>query len=528
MISELLPASGWLVAFGAALLTLLISGVVAIAYGRRRFLAGRSSRDAELEQLAQRTDELRAHLSEQQARAQQEAQRMRALEQAVNLAAREQGELRGRLAGMAQLERLGQQRDAELAQTRGKLQVALTEASVLQSRLSNEVVQSAERLAFLERVRGEFSDAFKTLANDVLDDKSRRLNAENVSQMGTLLNPVREQLKSFQEIVQQAYVSEARERSVLGREIESLKVLNHQLNAEAANLSRALRGDNQVQGAWGELILERLLEACGLTEGREYFSQIVLKDEGGGRPRPDVIVRLPQSRDLVIDSKVALVAYERALHAADDGERQTAVDEHVRSMRRHVDGLSRRDYTSILDGRTLDLVLMFVPVESALMEAVRADGGLYEYALERNIAIVSPSNLLVTLRAVAHLWKQEQRNNNAQDIAKRAGRLYDKFVSFVNDLESARAALSKAQRELEQAFGKLRSGPGNLVRQTEQLRELGARNQKQLSADVLGEAMEWGDGDAARQTDLRSGGEVAVTPSGQGGATDFVWPSAPT
>ena len=482
-------------ALGGLIFALLIAMPLVVLLGNRRFRAGRDSREVEIMHLTQRSEELRSQFADQQSRTQQEHQRVRTLEQTVQVAAREHGELRGRLAAMPALERAIQQRDTELAQTREKLQAAITDSSVTRTRLASEVAQASERLAFLERVRGEFTDAFKALANDVLDDKSRRLNAENVSQMDTLLSPVREQLKSFQDIVQQAYITEAKERSLLGREIDSLKVLNHQLNAEASSLSRALRGDNQVQGAWGELVLERLLEACGLTEGREFFSQIVLKDEGGSRPRPDVIVRLPQSRDLVIDSKVALVAYERALHASDEGERRLAVEEHVRSLRRHVDGLSRRDYSSLLEGRTLDLVLMFVPVESALMEAVRADGGLYEYALERNIAIVSPSNLLVTLRAVAHLWKQEQRNNNAQEIAKRAGRLYDKFVSFNQDLEAARSALIKAQRELEQAIGKLRSGPGNLVRQAEQLRELGARNQKQLAADVLGEAMEWGDGE---------------------------------
>ena len=318
----------------------------------------------------------------------------------------------------------------------------------------------------------------------VLEDKSQRLIAENSAQIGGLLTPVREQLKTFQDAVQQAYVQEARERSLLGREIDALKVLNQQLSGEALSLTRALRGDSRVQGAWGELALSRLLEASGLAEGREYTTQSVLRDDDGGRPRPDVIIHLPQQRDLVIDAKVSLTAYERSCSAVTEDERALALAEHIGSLRRHVDGLGKRDYTALLDGRALDFVLMFVPVESALIEAVRTDAGLYEYALARNIAIVSPSTLLATLRAVSHLWKQEQRNRNAQEIAARAGKLYDKFVGFVDDLAGARHALSRAQGELDQAFLKLHTGKGNLVRQTEQLRELGARHQKSLPAGL--------------------------------------------
>lgn len=482
---------------------------LAARHSARRHEAGRSARDAELVLLDERVDELRQNLAHAHLEQQREQERARALEQQLQAIAREHAQASARLSRQEQTERQLEVRDSELAGTRARLEVALTTAATLESRLASELRGAEERMGFLERVRAEFADAFKTLAGEVLDDKSRRLSADNAEQMGNLLLPVREQLKNFQEVVQTAYVSEARERSLLGREIDSLKLLNQQVNLEAANLARALRGDNQVQGAWGEMVLERLLEAAGLAEGREYSSQSVLKDESGGRPRPDVIVHLPQARDLIIDSKVALVAYERSIRAPNADARALALGEHVVALKRHVEGLARRDYSQLLDGRTLDFVLMFVPVESALIEAVRFDGSLYEHALARNIAIVSPSTLLVTLRSVAHLWKQEQRSHNAHEIARRAGRLYDKFVGFVEDLEAARTSLGKAQRELDQAANKLRNGPGNLVRQSELLRELGARNSKQLPAEILSEALEWGDEDGVPRPESDRGAALS-------------------
>lgn len=465
---------------GGVLATLLIVLIWAPRALRQRFADGAASRQAELEAIDQRADELAAAIADREHQLSRERERGQRLEAQLHLLMREHAELRGRLSRLDIAESGLAQREQQLTELRARHAESMAQLRALETRLADEMRVAEEKLAFIGQVRSEFSDAFKALAGEVLEDKSQRLIAENSAQIGGLLTPVREQLKTFQDAVQQAYVQEAKERSLLGREIDALKVLNQQLSGEALNLTRALRGDSRVQGAWGELVLSRLLEASGLTEGREYTTQSVLRDEDGGRPRPDVIVHLPQQRDLIIDAKVSLTAYERSCSATADGERALALAEHIGSLRRHVDGLGRRDYSALLDGRALDFVLMFVPVESALIEAVRADAGLYEYALTRNIAIVSPSTLLATLRAVSHLWKQEQRNRNAQEIAARAGKLYDKFVGFIADLDSARHALSRAQGELDQAYAKLTSGKGNLVRQTEQLRELGARHQKSL------------------------------------------------
>ena len=473
-----------------ALVAGLIALLVAARIARQRFAAGAASRQPEIDALDLRADEHQALLDQRMAELARERERNQRFEQHLQALMREHAELKGRLARLDLTEQQLRARESELGELRARFQQTLAQASALEARLQDEIRGAAEKLDFVGKLRGEFSDTFKALAGEVLHDRSQKLIAENAAQIGGLLNPVREQLKTFQDAVQQAYTQEAKERSLLGREIDALKTLNHQLSEEATSLTRALRGDTRVQGAWGELVLERLLEVSGLVAGREYTTQVVLRDEDGGRPRPDVLVHLPQQRDLVIDAKVSLTAYERSIRAGSESERAQAMAEHIASLRRHVDELARRDYAALLDGRALDFVLLFVPVESALIEAVRRDGALYEYALGKNIAIVSPSTLLATLRAASHLWRQEQRNRNAQEIALRAGKLYDKFAGFVEDLDKVREALTRAQNQLDQAYGKLTVGKGNLVRQTEQLRELGARNQKSLPPELLSDADE--------------------------------------
>ncbi len=457
-----------------------------------RFDSGRQSRQGEIDELRARANALQEELDLRQRESSADRQRIEAVHAQVRQLLAENGELRGAASRMQHLEETLREREQELTTSRRRLEAALTLAKGLETRLQDEIRNANEKLDFVGKLRGEFSDAFKNLASEVLDDRSQRLKADSEQHIGALLTPVREQLRQFQDAVQQAYFTESKERSLLAREIDGLKSLNQQLSTEALSLTRALRGDTRVQGAWGELILSRLLQAAGLTSGREYTEQAALKTEDGSRPRPDVIVHLPQERDLVIDAKVSLTAYERSTRAASEAERDQALDEHLTSIRRHVQNLSERDYASLLDGRALDFVLLFVPVESALIEAVRRDGGLYEFALTKNVAIVSPSTLLATLRAASHLWKLELRNRHAADIAKRAGSLYDKFVGFIDDLENARLSLSKAQSQLDGAYNKLKSGRGNLIRQADQLRSMGARSSKALPNEIVQEAIEFG------------------------------------
>lgn len=341
-----------------------------------------------------------------------------------------------------------------------------TRAAELETRLQEQDIAHQRHVQqFDERLKAELVQ----LAQGVLEDKARRFDESSGKQMDGLLAPLREQLKTFAESVQRTNV-----------EIVSLKELNQRITTEAHNLTRALKGDSQTQGAWGEQVLERLLEMSGLQRGRGFELQMVFKGEDGSRPRPDVIVRLPDQKDLVIDSKVSLVDWDRALSCVDDDARERAMKAHLASLRRHVEELGKRDYTAVSGLRTLDFVLMFVPVEAAFIEAVRRDEGLYGFALERNIALVSPSTLLATLRTVAHLWRMEDRNRNAEEIARQAGALHDSFVMLEADLTKLGAQLRTAADLQQGVVKRIGSGRGNLMTRVDALRQLGAKAGKQL------------------------------------------------
>jgi len=308
-------------------------------------------------------------------------------------------------------------------------------------------------------------------------------------QIGGLVDPLKEQLKALGESVAKTYAAEQRERGMLAQQIESLKALNQRISEDAINLTRALKGESQTQGAWGELVLERVLEASGLQAGREYELQTVLKDDEGGRPRPDAVVRLPEQRALVIDAKVSLVAYERFSSAADEATRAAAVRELLVSMRRHIDGLSGRRYDSLPGLESLDFVLMFVPVEAAFIEAVRADAQLYQYALQRNISLVSPSTLLATLRTVAYLWKLERQNQNAQEIARRGAQLHDNFVLLAEELQNVGNYLERAQGAQASALRRLtEGGKGSVLLQVQSLAGMGAPARKRLPDGLVAQA----------------------------------------
>jgi DNA recombination protein RmuC len=372
--------------------------------------------------------------------------------------------------------------------------------AALQARAAEQEQAAAEKMQLMEQAEVRLREAFQNLAQQILEDKAQRFREQNAQQLGGLLDPLKVQLKEFRETVQRTWADEQKERGALAQEIHSLRQLNQKIAEDAVNLTRALKGDARSQGAWGELVLERVLELSGLEQGRNYELQVVFKDEDGGRPRPDVIVRLPDSKDLVIDAKVSLTAYERACSSGDGEEREAAIREHVASLRRHIDGLAKRDYASLQGLRTLDFVLLFVPVEAAFIEAVRADDGLYGYALAKNISIVSPSTLLATLRTVAHLWKLEDRNVNAMEIARQAGGLHDSFVLLEQELTQARDLMGRAMNAQEGAIKRLGSGRGNLVGRVEKLRKLGAAARKTLPERVL----EIADEDADEPTPLEA------------------------
>ena len=378
--------------------------------------------------------------------------------------------------------------EAQLEAAKSALAHAESQAAELAARMDEQQRGHGEKLQSLQDAEARLRETFRNLATQILDERAQKLTEQSQQQIGGLIDPLKLQLKEFRDAISQTYVSEQKERAVLSHEIQTLKQLNQQISEDALNLTRALKGDSRTQGAWGEMVLERVLEASGLSEGREFELQIVFADEDGNRPRPDVIVHLPDNKDLVIDAKVSLTAYDRLVAANDSSEREAALRDHATSFRRHIDGLSKRDYAGLSGLRTLDFVLLFVPIEPAFIEAIRADDGLYTYALSKNIALVSPSTLLATLRTVAHLWRLEDRNLNAAEIARQAGALYDSFVMLEQELTGVGDALDRAVRTHEGAVKRISSGKGNLLGRVERLRKLGADTKKQLPLGKLLEA----------------------------------------
>ena len=404
-------------------------------------------------------------------------QELDAQRESVLALSRDKAAQAGRLERVPLLERELDQARSEaqrLIEARQRAEQLLTEKS---TRLQEQTLAAAER----ERA---LTEKFDLLSRQLLDQQSQKLAEQNQANLGVLLNPLREQLGEFRKRVDEVYDKENKDRSALQSEIATLKNLNQRISEDAVNLTRALKGDAQAQGAWGEMILERVLEASGLQKGRGYDAQVTLADEAGGRPRPDVIVHLPEGRDIIVDAKVSLTAYERYCRAADGSERDMQLSAHLTSLRKHVRELADKRYADLPGVNSLEFVLMFVPVEAAYIEAVHNDDSLHAFALERQVVIVTTSTLLATLRTVESLWRNADRNRNAQEIADRAGKLYDKFAGFVDDLDEVRAKIAAAGKALDAAGGKLNAGPGNLLRQVEMLRELGAKASKALPAEA--------------------------------------------
>jgi DNA recombination protein RmuC len=469
-----------------AIIALVVGALIGWLLARRSaFGAGRASRDVEVSQLASERDnslEARRRIQQESdaaARKHDDTQR-----KLIELS-EERASMAGRFERLAQVESEREVARAEAKHWNEACQRAEQQATALGTQLRAETQGAQEKLTLLERVREDFTDRFKSLASDLLEEKSKKFTEQNATNLGTLLNPLREQLGDFRKTVTDVYDKESRERQMLKVEIDALKNMNQRISEDAINLTRALKGEARTQGAWGEMVLERLLEASGLQKGREYETQVVLSDQDGGRPRPDVIVRLPEGRDLIIDSKVTLTAYERYCSASDEQERATHLDAHLLSLRTHVRRLAERAYSDLPGINSLEFVMMFVPIEAAYIEAVHNDDTLHAFALEKQVVIVTTSTLLATLRTVASLWRFDDRNRHALEIAERAGKLYDKFTAFVDDLQQAGRSIDTARGAIDAATNKLVSGRDNLVRQVHKLQELGAKTSKSLPPEVL-------------------------------------------
>ena len=351
---------------------------------------------------------------------------------------------------------------------------------------SQQAMQEKQQL--LTDSEKRLTQQFENLASRIFEQTHRRVDEQNRQSLNGLLTPLREQLDGFRRHVNDSFSQEARERHTLTHEIKQLQQLNSQMAQEALNLTNALKGDNKAQGNWGEVVLARVLEASGLREGYEYHTQVNIQSEQR-RYQPDIIVRLPQGKDVVIDAKMTLVAYERYFNATNDTVRQQAAQEHISAVRQHIRGLGRKDYQRLPGLRSLDYVLMFIPVEPAFLLALDREPELINEALAQNIMLVSPTTLLVALRTINNLWRYEQQSQNAQKIADRAAKLYDKMRLFVEDMATLGGSLDKAQLSYHQAMKKLTHGRGNMLAQTEAFRQLGVEVKRPIDKQLTEQAM---------------------------------------
>jgi DNA recombination protein RmuC len=379
------------------------------------------------------------------------------------------------------------ERDRELQDSRQRLEQQQQLVLKMNGRLKEyetllrqERQWAAEKQAQFEASEQRLAQQFENLAQRIFEQKTHNFRELNQHSLDGLLGPLREQLEGFRRTMQESHADESRQRHSLKFEIERLAELNRQMSADTAALTRALKGDSKQQGNWGEVVLARVLSESGLREGHEYSTQQSLTNTDGKRYQPDVVVHLPQNKDIIIDAKVSLTAYERYFNGEDEAGREQALREHVASVRGHIRELGRKDYQQLQGVRTLDYVLMFVAVEPAFLVAVEAEPGLVKYALDHNILLVSPTNLLVALRTIENLWRVERQNQNARKIAESAGKIYEKLRLFTEDMEAVGQSLQRADDSYQKAMKKLTTGRGNLIRQVEAFRELGVEVAKPL------------------------------------------------
>ncbi|MDX1803836.1 MAG: DNA recombination protein RmuC [Alcanivorax sp.] len=354
------------------------------------------------------------------------------------------------------------------------------ELAAQKARLEERLAGQEEKLAFSEQSRSQLKQEFENLSARIFEQRGKQLQEQQQQGLDGLLKPFREQLADFRRRVDQIHSDETRAQASLIEQLGQLKSLNQQMHEDARSLTDALKGQVKTQGNWGEMILERVLESSGLTRGREYETQVALKGEGGQRRLPDAIVHLPEGKDVVVDAKVSLVAYER-LSSADTPElREQALREHLASLRSHIKGLDAKDYSGLEGIRSLDFVLLFIPIEGAFMTAMEQDASLYTDAFERNIVLVSPTTLLVTLRTIQNIWRYEYQNRNALDIADRAGKICDQVSLVAESMDDVGDKLDKAQQAWHLTYNRLSRGRGNLLGQAHKLQDLGAKARRSL------------------------------------------------
>ena len=378
------------------------------------------------------------------------------------------------------------QREVEIQHLRAELDSKSQQLARYQVLVEKSEAALAEQRQQLEQTRAAMTQQFENLANRIFEEKQQAFVRRSEDSLRKSLDPLERQLGDFRKRVEHVYDRENAERNSLLGQVKALREQTQRISDEALNLTSALKGDRKIQGNWGEVVLERLLEESGLQKGREYETQVTLKDgnDEGRRRQPDVIVRLPEGKDLIIDSKVSLVDYERYSSAETDEERAQALKQHVNSLRAHITGLNKKAYESLEGVRTLDFVFIFVPIEAAYMLAMQADPELFRFAYEKQIVLVSPTSLMATLRTVENIWRYEKQNKNAEKIAAEAGKLHDQFVLVLESLDALGNRIRQADEAYQETCKRLATGRGNAVKRIDSLRKLGAKTRKQIAQDM--------------------------------------------
>jgi DNA recombination protein RmuC len=379
---------------------------------------------------------------------------------------------------------------SDLKGEREKSEKLNSENSKLKSDLENLQQRLEEQKDEIEKLQEKFKETFENLANRIFDEKGKKFTEQNREKLDEILNPLRDKISDFEKKVEETNKESIRGHASLREQLSMLKDMNQQITQEAKNLTEALKGQSKTQGNWGEFILESILEKSGLVKGNQYVVQESLTSESGRRFQPDVIIKLPENKSIVIDSKVSLVAYEKFVSSEDENQKALALREHINSIRSHIKNLNSKNYQNLYQLESLDFVLMFMPIEPAFALAVQNDQSIFNDAFEMNIVIVSPSTLLATLRTISSIWRQENQNRNALEIAKQSGDMLDKFTAFVEDLLSVGKGLISAKDNYDKAMNKLVEGRGNLVNRAEKIKELGAKASKQLPPSIINRADE--------------------------------------
>lgn len=360
----------------------------------------------------------------------------------------------------------------------------------LETRNENLLEKLVEQKADIENLQERFHKEFELIANRILDEKSTKFTELNKEKLKDVFDPLKERIEDFKKTINETYIRGSKERSELSHELKSLRDLNKQLQDEAHNLTKALKGDSKTQGNWGEMVLERILEMSGLQKGREYDTQTSFTTDENKRFQPDVIVHLPDQKKVIIDSKVSLTAYEQYINTEDEKEKAFYLNGHIQSLRSHFKSLDRKQYQDLYKIGSLDFILLFVPIESAFSLAIENKQDLFNEAFANNIVIVTPSTLLATMKTIANIWKNEYQSQNVIEIAENAGNLYDKFKGFVDDMTDLGSRLDQSNRSFSNAMNKLSEGRGNLISRAEKIKQLGARSKKQLPEDLLRKALD--------------------------------------